>query len=121
MVYQMGNIENNYHHSIDDNRNICCGFIQGLVVIIHLSPATPSPSPTTYRNADQKTVEPFDSLANEIEALQRVLFVAQGRMWTAKDRNDIGIVCNYDVAVPRFEAGSRLEINFIAIDEGLGS
>jgi hypothetical protein len=47
-----------------------------------------------------------------------VLFVAQGRMWTAKDRNDIGIACNYDVAVPRFELGSRLEISFIAIDEG---
>ncbi len=71
-----------------------------------------------YRNADQKTVAPFESLAKEIEALQRVLFVAQGRMWTAKDRNDIGIVCNYDVAVPRFELGSRLEISFIAIDEG---
>lgn len=71
-----------------------------------------------YRNAEQKTVGPFESLAKEIEELQRVLFVAQGRMWTAKDRNGIGIVCNYDVAVPRFELGSRLEILFIAIDEG---
>jgi hypothetical protein len=44
--------------------------------------------------------------------------VAQGRIWTAKDRNNISIVCNYDVAVPRFDRGSRLEIHFTAIDEG---
>ena len=71
-----------------------------------------------YLVEGQSTVSPFDSLAKEIEALQRVLFVAQGRMWTARDRGGIGIVCNYDVAVPRFELGSRLEINFTAVDEG---
>ena len=71
-----------------------------------------------YLIAPQKPVEPFASLTKEMEALQRVLLVAQGRMWTAKDRNNISIVCNYDVAVPRFDRGSRLEIHFTTIDEG---
>lgn len=61
---------------------------------------------------------PFGKLDHEIEALQRVLFVAQGRIWVARDTQGISIVCNYDVAVPRYESGSRLEIAFSAIDKG---
>jgi hypothetical protein len=63
-------------------------------------------------------VEPFVKLDHEIEALQRVLFVAQGRMWTAKDSGGYSIMCHYEVALPRYEAGSRLEVVFIANDEG---
>lgn len=65
-----------------------------------------------------KTAHPFANLQAEVLELQRVLFVAQGRLWAAKDSHGIGIVCSYDVAVPRYEPGTRLEIVFTGIDEG---
>lgn len=76
-------------------------------------PASSSP----YVNTD-KSVPPFANLQAEVLALQQVMLVAQGRLSSAKDSHGMGIVCFYDVAVPRFERGSRLEIVFTGIDEG---
>lgn len=63
-------------------------------------------------------VEPFKSLDLEVKALQQVLFVAQSRMWTAQDSKGIGLMCFYDVALPRYDVGTKLEIIFTGIDEG---
>ncbi len=68
---------------------------------------------------EDKAVPPFKSLMNEIKALQKVLFVVQGRAWAAGDRHGFSIVCNYDVAIPRYEAGSKLKLAFTVIDEGV--
>jgi len=76
-------------------------------------PAGSSP----YVQAD-KTVRPFVSLQAEVLELQGVLFVAQGRLWAARDSRGIGIICFYDIAIPRYDTGSRLEIVFTGVDEG---
>lgn len=70
-----------------------------------------------YVQSDGAT-PPFHSLQEEVGALQRVLLVAQARLTIAKDAHGFGIMCFYDVAVPRYEAGTRLEIAFTAVDGG---
>lgn len=70
-----------------------------------------------YVQAD-KMVHPFPNIQQEALELQRVLFVPQGRLWAARDSHGIGILCFYDVAIPRYEPGTRLEIVFTGIDEG---
>lgn len=76
-------------------------------------PAGSSP----YVQAD-KQVPPFPSLQQEVLEPQRVLLVAQGRLWTVKDSHGFSIMCFYDVAVPRYESSSRLEIQFFGLQDG---
>ena len=41
-----------------------------------------------------------------------------GSMCSAQDEGGFSLMCFYDVALPRYEAGTRLEVVFTAIDEG---
>lgn len=76
-------------------------------------PASGSP----YVRPD-KSVPPFHSLQHEVSELQRVLLVAQVRLWAVKDSHGFSVMCFYDVAIPRYESSSRLELQFFGQDEG---
>lgn len=62
-------------------------------------------------------VLPFSGVEEEVLALNRIMLVAQATLSVAKDSKGIGIVASYEVALPRYSNGSRLEIVFVAINE----
>lgn len=66
---------------------------------------------------DRKGVFPFTGVGSELFALNRLMLVAQAKLGVVSDTNGIGIVASYEIAVPRYAKGSRLEIVFFAIDE----
>lgn len=71
-----------------------------------------------YRKAGSASVVPFSSVDKKLGALHEVVFVVQGRTWTSTDRSGTGIVCHYDLAIPRYATGSRLKLSFTVTDEG---
>ncbi len=62
--------------------------------------------------------EPFVNLEREVQALQRVVMVAQVKFNATRDRNGVSIVCAYSVALPRYDVGTRLEITFTGLRAG---
>jgi hypothetical protein len=71
-----------------------------------------------YFNESTKQVPPFGTVDEEMLALQRVLLVAQGRISGARDSGGSAIISYYEVSIPRYVQGSRLEIKFVAIKDG---
>ncbi|WP_344760331.1 toxin VasX, partial [Luteimonas lutimaris] len=63
-------------------------------------------------------VSPFDTIEDEIREFQRVVFAAMGRFSDFKDRHGISYHFNYQVDLPRYAEGSRLELHFTAVKDG---
>jgi hypothetical protein len=71
-----------------------------------------------YAIGTPKVASTFSGAGAELLELQRIFLIAQGRVSQASDRHGIGLLVQYEVAVPRYVAGSKVEITFTAIDEG---
>ncbi|PVY79566.1 hypothetical protein C7414_105249 [Cupriavidus alkaliphilus] len=65
----------------------------------------------------RKGVFPFLGVDEELLVLNRMMLVAQAKLSVASDSNAIGIVASYEVALPRYARGTRLQISFTAIGE----
>lgn len=65
-----------------------------------------------------KAAAPFAGAGAELLELQRIFMVAQGRVNQIGDSHGISLLVGYEIAVPRYAAGSRVEISFTAVDEG---
>ncbi|MBN6149877.1 hypothetical protein JR065_05960 [Xanthomonas sp. AmX2] len=63
-------------------------------------------------------VAPFATLADEVRAFQRIVFTAMGRFSDFRDRHGIGYHFSYQVDLPRYTKGSRLELHFTAVKDG---
>lgn len=62
--------------------------------------------------------EPFINLEREVQALQRVVMVAQVSFKALRDSSGGTIRCSYQVALPRYDVGTRLEITFTGVRSG---
>jgi hypothetical protein len=70
-----------------------------------------------YASGTPKVAASLATAGQEIIELQRIFLVAQGRINQSSDRHGIGLLVRYEIAIPRYAAGSKVEITFTAIDE----
>jgi hypothetical protein len=71
-----------------------------------------------YYSTSTQSVLAFAKLEDEIYGLQRVTLVAQGRFGEMSDRRGYSLHFSYNVALPRYAKGSRLELDFTAVYKG---
>jgi hypothetical protein len=81
----------------------------------HLSGEVAAKSP--FYNKTAQVVQPFAGMAEELRALQVITLVANASIKGARDGSGYAVMSFYKVAIPKYEAGTRLEVKFIAIKD----